>query len=678
MISYSLPESAFKVTRTDDKIDGFWFLAHNKLEDGEEVSFKVSKGLAAIGPEVEAMVEGNVRWFRLLRQIEFPASSVSRAKATISYAAESRERGLGSEIGAVGLYGRDKKGRFGSIAKLDEPIAVSDTKLFSQGLLEFSEIPEQYVELYLVVELRCPCEIKIYDLELCVPENEEEFFHAQVEDVQKDIRNGDQDSVVVPYRIGNFSSSDLLAALNDNIDRDLRKNPLSWISGMIKVALYNEDYETASALVEHAVSLNQTAKEPLESLEPLVDAACRVFIATGDQARLERFSVLIARSGLKGTSRGRIIAKLRLSLGEVSEDLFSVNEKIEKNPTDLELGDVLSALTGNLNDHLLLANFYRTRDPQRQSEEINAYLSGFDLPFEIKLGDDDTNVLASLQTRAKVKALCHQERSKTEAVEAKYQPLVSVITAAYNCENTIGYAVRSLLDQSYPNIELLIADDCSDDDTLKKLEEYQKFPNVRVFKSARNQGPYNIRNALIEEAKGDLITFHDADDFALPHRIEAQVSAMIQSGIVMSVGRWIRLMPNGHFVTFPDGDFLRMCVNSIMFHRKVFDAFGPYRSVLFGADTEFYEKAKGLLKPNQVGQVEVPGVLGLWSSSSLTKTPGIEASARGYRAPKRRLYAGLAGRQRILGNQIVSDDFVDEVLKDADIYRAPQPVEELK
>ncbi|WP_347510641.1 glycosyltransferase family 2 protein [Phaeobacter sp. CAU 1743] len=662
------------MTCKDDQFGEGWFCAHNQLEDGQEINFSVSRGVADINPEVEVKVEGNVRWFRLLRKIEFPASSIGRARAAISYAAESSKQGLDSDIGVVGIYGRDKTGYFGPISKLTEPIAVSDTKVFAQGVLELSEIPEQYHEMYLVVELRHPCDVKLFDLELSVPENEEDFFHSQVADVPDVIGNGDQDRVVVPYRIANFSSSDLLAGLNDNIDRDLRRKPLSWISGMLTVALRNEDYETAASLVEHAVALNQTAREPLD---PLVDAACKVLVATGDQARLERFSVLIARSGLNGRSRDRAIVKLRLALGEVGEDLFSVNEQIGQNSPDLALGDVLTALTGKLNDHLLLANFYRTRDGQRQSEEINAYLSEFDLPFEIDLGDDEANVLANLQAREKAEVLSVQDSSGTEAIEAQYQPLVSVITAAYNCEKTIEYAVRSLLGQSYPNIELLIADDCSDDGTLEKLKEYKKLPNVRVFKSAKNQGPYNIRNALIEEAKGELITFHDSDDFALPHRIESQVSTMIKAGTVVSVGRWIRIMPNGHFVTFPDGNFLRMCVNSIMFHRKVFDAFGPYRSVLFGADSEFYEKARGHLRPNQVSQVEVPGVLGLWSSSSLTKTPGIEASERGYRAPKRRLYAGLAGRQRMLGDQIVSDDMVEEVLKDADIYREPQSIEEL-
>lgn len=673
MISYSLPSNSFKATLQSDKIGDGWFLTLNYLEDGQEINFSVSRGVSDIFPEVEMKVEGNVRWFRLLRKIEFPSPSVSRASVTISYAAESREQGLGSGVGAGGIYGRDKTGYFGPISMLNEPITVSDTKIFSQEVLELSEIPEKYHELYLVIELRQPCEVKIFDLKLCVPENEEEFFHAQVSDMPDDIGSGDQDRVIVPYRIANFSSSDLLAGLNDNINRDLRQKPLSWISDMLKVALRNEDYETASALVEHAIALSQTGREPLE---PLVDSVCKVLIATGDQDRLERFALLIARSGLN--VRDRAIAKLRLALGEMGNDLFSINEQIGKSSPDLALGDVLATLTGGVNDHLLLANYYRTRDRQRQSEEISAYLSEFDLPFDIELGDDEANVLTGLQTRAKVEALSDQERSKTEAIEAQYQPLVSVITAAYNCENMIDYAVRSLLDQSYPNIELLIADDCSDDDTLRKLKEYQKLPNVRVFKSAKNQGPYNIRNALIAEAKGELITFHDSDDFALPHRIEAQVSTMIRAGTVVSVGRWIRIMPNGHFVTFPDGAFLRMCINSIMFHRKVFDAFGPYRSVLFGADSEFYEKARGYLRPNQVSQVEVPGILGLWSSSSLTRIPGIEANERGYRAPKRRLYAGLAGRQRMLGNQIISEDFVEEVLKDADIYRKPQSVEELK
>ena len=676
MFYLKFPDVPFKVDAANGEMPGGWICAHNKLEDGHEINFFIARGIVDINPEVEIEINGDIRWFRLLRKVELPPSSLDRARLTISYAAESSNLGLGSEIGVVGVYGRDKTGYYGPISKLHEGILISDTKAISQGTLELRDIPEHYHEIYLVIEFRHPCEVKIFDLELAVPESEEEFFQAQLEDVQTKTVDLSVEDVAVPYRIAEFSSSDLLASLNDSIDHDLRKKPISWMNGMLTVALRNEDYDTAIALVRHAIELAKVRNEPISVLEPLVDAVCKVFISTGDHIELERFAILVARSGLEGRLRDRVIEKFRLAFGEVGSSLFSLNKDLVINSANFGLSHILSFLTGRLSDHLILANYYRARNAKRQNEEINAYFSEFDLPFEIELGEDDANVLIGLNQREKESIQHKHDSPDTE--DAKYQPLVSVIVAAFNCEDTIDYALRSLLDQSYQKIEILIADDCSDDKTRKKLKEYQKLPNIRVFQSEKNQGPYNIRNALISEAKGELITFHDSDDFALSHRIETQVSTMIREGTVMSVGRWFRVTPNGHFVNFPDGEFLRMCVNSIMFHRKIFNIFGPYRSVLFGADSEFYEIARGYLRSDQVSQIEVPGVLGLWSSSSLTKRPGIEVDESGYRAPKRRLYASLAGRQRMLGKQIIPDDFIEDILKDADIYREAQPIKEFK
>ena len=108
--------------------------------------------------------------------------------------------------------------------------------------------------------------------------------------------------------------------------------------------------------------------------------------------------------------------------------------------------------------------------------------------------------------------------------------LVSIIMSAHNSAATIGYAVRSILAQSYGNIELLICDDGSSDATSAELDKLRGDPRIRLFRSRGNQGTYGVRNSLIPEARGAYITFHDSDDFALPDRIERQLGFLKQEG----------------------------------------------------------------------------------------------------------------------------------------------------
>ncbi|MDF1655469.1 MAG: glycosyltransferase family A protein [Coxiellaceae bacterium] len=89
------------------------------------------------------------------------------------------------------------------------------------------------------------------------------------------------------------------------------------------------------------------------------------------------------------------------------------------------------------------------------------------------------------------------------------QPLISIIVPAYNAERFITDAINSLLNQTYTNIEIIIIDDESTDNTLAIA---RSFPNkVRVY-SQTNSGPAAARNTGISKAKGELFAFLDADD----------------------------------------------------------------------------------------------------------------------------------------------------------------------
>jgi len=117
-------------------------------------------------------------------------------------------------------------------------------------------------------------------------------------------------------------------------------------------------------------------------------------------------------------------------------------------------------------------------------------------------------------------------------------PLVSVIMPAYNAKLYIEEAIRSVLDQDYPNIELIVIDDGSSDGTAELAESLGE--RVRVIRQI-NGGPAAARNKGIADARGELIAFLDADDLWLPGKVSAQVRYLAEHPDVGLVyGKFIR------------------------------------------------------------------------------------------------------------------------------------------
>jgi hypothetical protein len=218
--------------------------------------------------------------------------------------------------------------------------------------------------------------------------------------------------------------------------------------------------------------------------------------------------------------------------------------------------------------------------------------------------------------------------------------------SAYEASETIGYAARSILNQSYANLELLICDDCSSDATSQEIDKLRVDPRVRVFRSKAQQGTYWIRNNLLAEARGTYVTFQDADDLAFPDRIERQMVALRADGAAAVVGQWFRVTSGGEFVFSSDHAVSRLAVVSLLAPRAVFERYGPYSPARIGADTEFYERLRMTLGVNLVRLMPTPLLFGLASAKSLTRSPGIEATEDGYRAPARRAYAAVAASHR--------------------------------
>ena len=126
-------------------------------------------------------------------------------------------------------------------------------------------------------------------------------------------------------------------------------------------------------------------------------------------------------------------------------------------------------------------------------------------------------------------------------------PRVSVIMPAYNTAQYIGDAIDSVLNQDYPNKELIIIDDGSTDGTVDIIRRYE--PAVTLL-TQKNQGSAVARNAGLDAARGDYVAFLDSDDIWLPGKLTAQVTYMEQHPqIGMSYSRWRVWKPG------PDGQF---------------------------------------------------------------------------------------------------------------------------
>lgn len=106
-------------------------------------------------------------------------------------------------------------------------------------------------------------------------------------------------------------------------------------------------------------------------------------------------------------------------------------------------------------------------------------------------------------------------------------PLVSVVIPTYNRAAKICQAVESVLHQTYRNIEVIVVDDGSTDDTQARLQHYRD--RIRVV-CQENAGPGAARNHGINVARGNILAFQDSDDTWLPTKLEKQVALLESAG----------------------------------------------------------------------------------------------------------------------------------------------------
>ena len=97
----------------------------------------------------------------------------------------------------------------------------------------------------------------------------------------------------------------------------------------------------------------------------------------------------------------------------------------------------------------------------------------------------------------------------------------------YNAEKVIAKTLESVFNQTYKNIEIVLVDDCSSDNSQQVINEYRaKHPEIVYFKQPKNQGAGAARNKALELARGQYVAFLDADDLWYPEKTEKQVALL--------------------------------------------------------------------------------------------------------------------------------------------------------
>jgi glycosyltransferase involved in cell wall biosynthesis len=118
---------------------------------------------------------------------------------------------------------------------------------------------------------------------------------------------------------------------------------------------------------------------------------------------------------------------------------------------------------------------------------------------------------------------------------SEQEPLVSVVVPAYNAASTIGETLLSVLSQTYRNLEVLVVDDGSTDETAAVVQSFTgRDQRVRLIQKP-NGGVASARNAGIAASNGEFVAFIDADDLWHPTKIRKQVSVLVAGGPEMGL-----------------------------------------------------------------------------------------------------------------------------------------------
>ena len=186
---------------------------------------------------------------------------------------------------------------------------------------------------------------------------------------------------------------------------------------------------------------------------------------------------------------------------------------------------------------------------------------------------------------------------------------VTVLVTAFNAEETIYNCLNSLINQTWKNIEIIVINDASTDNTLDHIKLLCiKDKRLKLINLPYNVGTFAAKNIGIKYATGEYVTCQDADDWAHPQKIEEQVLPLIEdSKLIATTSLWLRIDKYGNYYARQYYPYLRHNPASPLFRREQIQKnIGLWHCVRTGADSEFFERLKLVFGDSKVLAVKKP------------------------------------------------------------------------
>lgn len=293
-----------------------------------------------------------------------------------------------------------------------------------------------------------------------------------------------------------------------------------------------------------------------------------------------------------------LMAALLMGNGRMDESRYMLEKAIER-------GEARQ----NPELYLFLSNAEQG-DPGKKLVRLNAYLEAASLP-PVRLCD-------SLESPSPMNL---QPAVELPGIDG---PLVSVLMTAYQSGQYIDTAIRSIMQQTWRNIELIVIDDASSDTTADIVRSWCAIDNrIRSIRLPCNVGTFIAKNIGLRFASGDFVTCHDSDDWSHPLKIERQVVPLLRDrSLVGTISDWVRMQEDGIFYARSVHPLRRLNPSSLMFHRNaVLSVAGSWDCVRTGADSEFIARLKLVFGRKAVLRIKQPLSFGAHRPDSLMTSP---------------------------------------------------------
>lgn len=129
------------------------------------------------------------------------------------------------------------------------------------------------------------------------------------------------------------------------------------------------------------------------------------------------------------------------------------------------------------------------------------------------------------------------------------EKLVSIVMPAYNCQEFIGIALDSVINQKYKNWELIVVDDCSTDNTSEIVRNYiKKDERIKYYRLNKNSGAAIARNTAVKLANGEYMAFLDSDDVWFTGKLSKQISFMEKNNYSFTCTNYIKIDEKGNYL----------------------------------------------------------------------------------------------------------------------------------